>query len=53
MIDVLFHLLVIFIAYLYWDNGGKTKKPATQGEVSIYFCNKSRIFPGDEDEIKI
>lgn len=34
-------------------NGGKTKKPATQGEVAIYFCNKSRIFPGDEDEIKI
>jgi len=26
VIDVLFHLLVIFIAYLYWDYGGKTKK---------------------------
>ncbi len=34
-------------------NGGKTKKPATQGEVSIYFDNKSRLFPHDEDEVKI
>ena len=31
-------------------NGGKTKKPAKEGEVSIFFDNSSKIF-GDEDEV--
>src|SRR3989344_5480858 len=34
-------------------NGGKTKKPAKQGEVSIYFDNSSRIFPTEDKEVKI
>ena len=34
-------------------NGGKAKKPAKQGEVSIFFDNASRIFPTEEKEVKI
>lgn len=34
-------------------NGGKTKKPAKEGEVSIYFTNADRIFPIDSEEVKI
>ncbi|MGM5480431.1 MAG: chromosome segregation protein SMC [Nanobdellota archaeon] len=35
-------------------NGGKTKKPAKEGSVSIWFDNKDRIFSSvDEDEVKI
>lgn len=34
-------------------NGGKAKKPAKQGEVSIFFDNSSRIFPTEESEVKI
>ena len=34
-------------------NGGKTKSPAKQGEVHIWFDNASGVFPVDDDEIKI
>ena len=34
-------------------NGGKTKKPASQAEVSIVFDNSTRTFPLEEDELKI
>src|SRR3989338_9008339 len=34
-------------------NGGKSKKPAKHGEVSIYFDNASRIFPTEDKEVKI
>ncbi len=34
-------------------NGGKTKNPAKQGEVHIYFDNASGVFPVKEKEIKI
>jgi len=34
-------------------NGGKKKQPAPHGEVSIYFDNKNKIFPKEEEEIKI
>ena len=34
-------------------NGGKLKKPAKQGEVSIYFDNKNKTFPTEDNEIKI
>ena len=34
-------------------NGGKAKKPAKQGEVSIYFDNSSKIFPTEDKEVKI
>ncbi len=34
-------------------NGGKSKKPAKEGEVSIYFDNTNKIFPIDVEEIKI
>jgi len=34
-------------------NGGKSKKPAKQGEVSIYFDNSNRIFPTEDKEVKI
>ncbi|HLG23654.1 MAG TPA: chromosome segregation protein SMC [Candidatus Nanoarchaeia archaeon] len=34
-------------------NGGKTKKPAKHGEVSIYFDNESKVFPTDDKEVKI
>ncbi|MBW2969744.1 chromosome segregation protein SMC [Candidatus Woesearchaeota archaeon] len=34
-------------------NGGKTKQPGKQAEVSIVFDNKNKIFPLPEDEIKI
>ncbi|MFW5865527.1 MAG: chromosome segregation protein SMC [Nanoarchaeota archaeon] len=35
-------------------NGGKTKKPAKEGSVSIWFDNKDRIFSSvDTDEVKI
>ncbi len=34
-------------------NGGKSKKPAKHGEVSIYFDNTSKVFPTDDREVKI
>jgi|TARA_Y100000310_G_scaffold124950_2_gene123774 chromosome segregation protein len=34
-------------------NGGKAKKPAKHGEVSIYFDNTNKVFPSDEKEVKI
>lgn len=34
-------------------NGGKEKKSAKYGEVSIYFDNTDKTFPMDEDEIKV
>ncbi|MFH2027984.1 MAG: chromosome segregation protein SMC [Nanoarchaeota archaeon] len=34
-------------------NGGKTKKPAKHGEVSIYFDNTSKIFPTEDEEVKV
>lgn len=34
-------------------NGGKKAKPAKQGEVHIYFDNKSKVFPYEEEEIKV
>ncbi|MCX8147122.1 MAG: chromosome segregation protein SMC [Candidatus Woesearchaeota archaeon] len=34
-------------------NGGKTKKPAKEAEVSIYLDNASKIFPTDSKEVKI
>ena len=34
-------------------NGGKTKKPAKHGEVSIYFDNANKRFPTDANEVKI
>ncbi len=34
-------------------NGGKSKKPAKQGEVHIWFDNQSGVFPVEEDEIKV
>ncbi len=34
-------------------NGGKSKDPGKQAEVSIYFDNTTRIFPFDESEVKI
>jgi chromosome segregation protein len=34
-------------------NGGKTKKPASKGEVSIYFDNKEKTFPTEETEVKV
>ncbi len=34
-------------------NGGKSRKPAKQGEVSIYFDNEKKEFPTDSKEVKI
>ena len=34
-------------------NGGKMKKPAKQGEVSIFFDNSKKTFPTDDPEVKI
>lgn len=34
-------------------NGGKTKQPSKEGEVSIFFDNSSKIFDKDHDSIKI
>lgn len=34
-------------------NGGKTKNPSKSAEVSIFFDNKNKVFPLEEDEIKI
>ncbi|MFT4310140.1 MAG: chromosome segregation protein SMC [Candidatus Woesearchaeota archaeon] len=34
-------------------NGGKTKKAAKEGEVSIYFDNTKRVFPVAEDVVKV
>ena len=34
-------------------NGGKTKQPAKDGEVSIYFDNSKKIFNKEDKEIKI
>ena len=34
-------------------NGGKAKKAAKQGEVSIYFDNKTKVFPTEDEEIKV
>jgi len=33
-------------------NGGKSKKPAKSGEVSIFFDNEKKIFPEDSKEVK-
>jgi len=34
-------------------NGGKSKKPAKEGEVSIYFDNSNKKFPTQDPEVKI
>lgn len=34
-------------------NGGKTKNPSKTAEVSIFFENKTRLFPVEEAEVKI
>ncbi|HSU72628.1 MAG TPA: chromosome segregation protein SMC, partial [Candidatus Binatia bacterium] len=34
-------------------NGGKTKNPAKQAEVSIVFDNRKQVFPTPEDEVKV
>ncbi len=34
-------------------NGGKKKEPAKKGVVSIVFDNKSKVFPLEEDEVKL
>ncbi len=34
-------------------NGGKTKQAAKQAEVSIFFDNKKKTFPIEEEEIKV
>ena len=34
-------------------NGGKVKKPANHGEVSIYFDNTNKVFPTDGQEVKV
>jgi chromosome segregation protein len=34
-------------------NGGKTKQPAKQAEVSVFFDNTNRVFAVNEDEVKI
>jgi len=34
-------------------NGGKTKKPAKSAEVSISFDNSKRVFPVEEDVVKV
>ncbi len=34
-------------------NGGKTKKPMKQGEVSIVFDNAEKIFPVDKPDVEI
>ncbi|MFH1642261.1 MAG: chromosome segregation protein SMC [Nanoarchaeota archaeon] len=34
-------------------NGGKSKKPAKHGEVSIYFDNSDKAFPTEDKELKI
>lgn len=39
-------------ANLIYD-GGKIKKPANSGEVSIYFDNQDKIFPTEEKEVKV
>ncbi|MBW2988832.1 chromosome segregation protein SMC [Candidatus Woesearchaeota archaeon] len=34
-------------------NGGKSKRPAKEGEVSIYFDNSGKRFPTEDPEVKI
>ncbi len=34
-------------------NGGKTKQPAKAAEVTISFDNKTKMFPIEEDEVKV
>ncbi len=34
-------------------NGGKSKKPSKQGEVTICFSNSPKVFPVEQEEIKI
>lgn len=34
-------------------NGGKSRKPAKKGEVSIFFDNENKTFPTDAKEVKI
>ncbi|MAH33003.1 chromosome segregation protein SMC [archaeon] len=34
-------------------NGGKAKKPAKHGEVSIFFDNKNKVFPTEDSEVKL
>jgi len=34
-------------------NGGKTKQPASKGEVSIFFDNSDKVFPVEENTVKL
>jgi len=34
-------------------NGGKAKQPAKHGEVSIFFDNADKVFPTEDNEVKI
>ena len=34
-------------------NGGKSKKPAKNAEVSIYFDNNNKVFPTEDAEVKV
>jgi chromosome segregation protein len=34
-------------------NGGKSKKPAKHGEVSVYFDNTKKVFPSSDETVKI
>jgi len=34
-------------------NGGKKKEPAKQGHVSIYFDNTKKVFPTEDDHVKL
>jgi len=34
-------------------NGGKTKKPAKKGEVSVFFDNSNNTFPTEDEHVKI
>lgn len=34
-------------------NGGKTKNPSNKAEVSIFFDNHSKVFPTEDNEVKI
>lgn len=34
-------------------NGGRSKKPAKQGEVHIYFDNANKVFPTEDKEVKV
>ncbi|MBI2134334.1 chromosome segregation protein SMC [Candidatus Woesearchaeota archaeon] len=40
------------LGYLVY-NGGKTKKPASKAEVSIFFDNSEKLFPVDSPSVKV